>query len=100
MTYLIVQCGTGGPSATPIKLVDQKLVFHQSLSDEIRLSCVLPHFEVTTFLGAAIGLLGLISLCLLVFGRLGVGSIVAFLAAGIVIGQVQDIPAQTIRSRN
>jgi Kef-type K+ transport system membrane component KefB len=40
-------------------------------------------------LGAAIGLLGLISLCLLVFGRLGVGSIVAFLAAGIVIGQVQ-----------
>jgi hypothetical protein len=51
-------------------------------------------------LGAAIGLLGLISLCLLVFDRLGVGSIVAFLAADIVIGQVQDLPAQTIRSRN
>ena len=56
----------------------------------------MPHFEVTAFLAAAIGLLGLISLCLLVFGRLGVGSIVAFLMAGIVIGQVRDIPAQTI----
>jgi Kef-type K+ transport system membrane component KefB len=56
----------------------------------------LPHFEVTAFLAAAIGLLGLISLCLLVFGRLGVGSIVAFLVAGIVIGQARDIPAQTI----
>ena len=54
------------------------------------------HFEITAFLAAAIGLLGLISLCLLVFGRLGVGSIVAFLVAGIVIGQVRDIPAQTI----
>jgi hypothetical protein len=63
---------------------------------EISWSCVLPHFEVTAFLAAAIGLLGLISLCLLVFGRLGVGSIVAFLVAGIVIGQVRDIPAQTI----
>ena len=56
----------------------------------------MPHFDVTAFLAAAIGLLGLISLCLLVFGRLGVGSIVAFLVAGIVIGQVRDIPAQTI----
>jgi len=56
----------------------------------------LPHFEITAFLAAVIGLLGLISLCLLVFGRLGVGSIVAFLVAGIVIGQVRDIPAQTI----
>jgi len=56
----------------------------------------LSHFEVNAFLAAAIGLLGLISLCLLVFGRLGIGSIVAFLVAGIVIGQVQEIPAQTI----
>ena len=56
----------------------------------------MPHFDVPAFLAAAIGLLGLISLCLLVFGRLGVGSIVAFLVAGIVIGQVRDIPAQTI----
>ena len=47
-------------------------------------------------MAAAIGLLGLISLCLLVFGRLGVGSIVALLVAGIVIGQVRDILAQTI----
>jgi len=58
----------------------------------------LSHFEITAFLAAAIGLLGLISLCLLVFGRLGVGSIVAFLVAGIVIEQVRDIPAQTIRA--
>ena len=43
------------------------------------------HFEVTAFLTAAIGLLGLISFCLLVFGRLGVGSIIAFLVAGVVI---------------
>jgi glutathione-regulated potassium-efflux system protein KefB len=56
----------------------------------------MPHFEITAFLVAAIGVLGLISLCLLVFGRLGIGSIVAFLVAGIVIGQVRDIPAQTI----
>jgi hypothetical protein len=49
----------------------------------------LPHFDVTAFLAAAIGLLGLISLCLLVFGRLGVGSIVAFLVAGIVIGRCE-----------
>ena len=55
----------------------------------------MPHFEVSAFLAAAIGLLGLISLCLLVFGRLGVGSIVAFLVAGIVIEQVRDVPDQT-----
>ena len=54
------------------------------------------HFEITAFLVAAIGVLGLISLCLLIFGRLGIGSIVAFLVVGIVIGQVRDIPAQTI----
>jgi Kef-type K+ transport system membrane component KefB len=57
---------------------------------------VLQHFEVTAFLTAAIGLLGLISFCLLVFRRLGIGSIVAFLVAGIVIEQVRDIPTQTI----
>jgi hypothetical protein len=77
-------------------MVDQNWVPIKIFSDEIRRSCVLPYFEVTSFLAAAIGLLGLISLCLLVFGRLGVGSIVAFLVAGIVIGQVRDIPAQTI----
>jgi hypothetical protein len=56
----------------------------------------LPHFEVTAFLTAAIGLLSLISFCLLVFGRLGVGSIVAFLVPGIVIAQVRDVPATTV----
>ena len=54
------------------------------------------HFEVTAFLTAAIGLLGLISFCLLVFGRLGVGSIIAFLAAGVLIELVRDIPASTV----
>jgi len=56
----------------------------------------LPHFEVAAFLTAAIGLLGLISICLLVFGRLGVGSIIAFLVAGVVIEQVRDPPASTV----
>ena len=56
----------------------------------------MPHFEVTAFLTAAIGLLGLISFCLLVFGRLGVGSIIAFLAAGVVIEQVRDPPVSTV----
>jgi len=50
---------------------------------------------MTAFLTAAIGLLGLISFCLLVFGRLGVGSIIAFLVAGVVIELVRDIPAST-----
>jgi glutathione-regulated potassium-efflux system protein KefB len=54
------------------------------------------HFEITAFLMAATGIFGLISLCLLVFGRLGIGSIVAFLVVGIVIGEVRDIPAQAI----
>ena len=43
------------------------------------------HFELISFLGSATGLLALISFCLLVFGRLGVGSIVAFLIAGLVV---------------
>ena len=54
------------------------------------------HFELAGFLWAAIGILGLISVCLLVFGRLGLGSIVAFLAAGIAIGEIREIPVQTV----
>ena len=54
------------------------------------------HFELSGFLSAAIGLLGLISVCLLIFGRLGVGSIVAFLVAGILIEAVRDIPVHTV----
>ena len=53
------------------------------------------HFELSAFLSAAIGLLGLLSVCLLIFGRLGVGSIVAFLVAGIVVEAVRDIPAHS-----
>ena len=56
----------------------------------------MPHFEVASFLTAAIGLLGLISFCLLVFGRLGVGSIIAFLVAGVLIELVRDIPTSTV----
>jgi glutathione-regulated potassium-efflux system ancillary protein KefC len=55
----------------------------------------LPHFEVASFLAAAIGLLGLVSICLLVFARLGVGSIVAFVVAGLVIEEIRDLPAET-----
>jgi glutathione-regulated potassium-efflux system protein KefB len=55
----------------------------------------LPHFEVASFLAAAIGLLGLVSICLLVFARLGVGSIVAFVVAGLVIEEIRDFPAET-----
>ena len=58
----------------------------------------MPHFEMTAFLTAAIGLLGLISFCLLAFGRLGVGSIIAFLVAGVVIELVRDIPASTVQA--
>jgi glutathione-regulated potassium-efflux system protein KefB len=55
----------------------------------------LPHFEIASFLAATIALLGLISICLLVFERLGVGSIVAFLVAGLVIGEIRDLPPDT-----
>jgi glutathione-regulated potassium-efflux system ancillary protein KefC len=54
------------------------------------------HFELAGFLWAAIGILGLISVCLLVFGRLGLGSVVAFLVAGIAIGEIREIPVQTV----
>ena len=56
----------------------------------------MPHFAVTGLLTAAIRLLGLISFCLLVFGRLGIGSIIAFLVAGVLIEQVRDPPASTV----
>lgn len=55
----------------------------------------MPHFEVASFLAAAIGLLGLVSICLLVFARLGVGSIVAFVVAGLVIEEIRDFPSET-----
>jgi glutathione-regulated potassium-efflux system protein KefB len=56
----------------------------------------LPHFELASFLAAAIGLLGLVSICLLVFARLGVGSIVAFVVAGLVISEIRDLPPGTV----
>jgi glutathione-regulated potassium-efflux system ancillary protein KefC len=55
----------------------------------------LHHFDITAFVTAAIGILGLASFCLLIFGRLGSGSIVAFLAAGVLIEQIRDIPLET-----
>jgi glutathione-regulated potassium-efflux system ancillary protein KefC len=54
------------------------------------------HFDIASFLAAAVGLLGLLSVCLLVFGRLGVGSIVAFLVAGLIIGQIRSLPADSV----
>ena len=56
----------------------------------------MPHFEVSSFLAAAIGLLGFVSLCLLVFGRLGIGSIVAFLVAGLLVGTIRDLPDESV----
>ena len=56
------------------------------------------HFELFSFLASATGLLALISFCLLVFGRLGVGSIVAFLIAGLVVGQMRDLPPASVQA--
>jgi Kef-type K+ transport system membrane component KefB len=58
----------------------------------------LAHFELFSFLASATGLLALISFCLLVFGRLGVGSIVAFLIAGLVVGQMRDLPPTSVQA--
>ena len=54
------------------------------------------HFELVDFLWAAIGVLGLISICLRGFGRLGLGSIVAFLVAGTAIEEIREIPVHTV----
>lgn len=56
------------------------------------------HFELVSFLASATGLLALISFCLLVFGRLGVGSIVAFLIARLVVGQMRDLPPASVHA--
>jgi len=58
----------------------------------------LAHFELVSFLASATGLLALISFCLLVFGRLGVGSIVAFLIAGLVVAQMRDLPPASVQA--
>jgi Kef-type K+ transport system membrane component KefB len=47
-------------------------------------------------LAAATGLLALISFCLLVFGRVGVGPIVAFLIAGLIVAQIGELPPEPI----
>jgi len=51
------------------------------------------HFEIVSFLTAAIGILGLLCVCLFMFGRIGAGSAAAFLVAGVVIGHFRDLPA-------
>ena len=56
------------------------------------------HFELFSFLASATGLLALISFCLLVFGRLGVGSTVAFLIAGVVVEQMRDLPPASVQA--
>jgi len=45
---------------------------------------------------AAVGVLGFLSVSLLAFGHLRVGSIVAFLVAGLAIGQFREVPAATV----
>ena len=50
---------------------------------------------LTGFLTAAIGLLSLLCVCLFVFGRLGAGPVVAFLIAGLVLGQINPLPTET-----
>jgi sodium/hydrogen exchanger family protein len=84
------------PSGVPATKADQPSFLvaqvHRRLGGEIPL----PHFEVSSFLAAAIGLLGFVSLCLLVFGRLGIGSIVAFLVAGLLVGTIRDLPDESI----
>ena len=50
------------------------------------------HFEIVSFLTAAIEILGLLCVCLFVFGRIGAGSAAAFLVAGVVIGHVRVLP--------
>jgi glutathione-regulated potassium-efflux system ancillary protein KefC len=56
----------------------------------------LPHFDISAFLIAAVGVLALISLSLLFFARLGVGSIVAFLVAGIAISAIRDVQPSSV----
>jgi glutathione-regulated potassium-efflux system ancillary protein KefC len=53
---------------------------------------------MAAFLASTTGLLALISFCLLVFGRLGVGSIVAFLTAGLIVGQIQELSLDSVRA--
>jgi glutathione-regulated potassium-efflux system ancillary protein KefC len=54
------------------------------------------HFDVGSFLAAAVGLFALTALSLLIFKRIGIGSIVAFLIAGVAIGQIRDIDPGSI----
>ena len=55
----------------------------------------MPHAELAAFLAAAVGLLSLLCVCLLVFGRLGIGPVVAFLFAGLVLGRIHHVGPDT-----
>jgi glutathione-regulated potassium-efflux system protein KefB len=55
---------------------------------------VLPHLDIAALLTAVTGLLGVIAICLLAFGRLG--SIIAFLIAGLIVGQLRDVSDQVL----
>ena len=55
------------------------------------------HAELTGFLIAAVCLLSLLCVCLLVFGRLGAGPVVALVFAGLVIGQLHALASDTVR---
>jgi Kef-type K+ transport system membrane component KefB len=58
------------------------------------------HFDAASFLAAAVGLLGLTALSLLVFKRIGVGSIAAFLIAGLAVRYAMSTPSGLPRSAN
>ena len=55
------------------------------------------HAELTGFLTAAVCLLSLLCVSLLVFVRLGTGPVVAFVFAGLVIGQLHALASDTVR---
>jgi Kef-type K+ transport system membrane component KefB len=55
------------------------------------------HADLTEFLTASVGLLSLLCVCLFILGRLGVGSVVAFLVAGLVLGRIHHLTPETAR---
>jgi glutathione-regulated potassium-efflux system ancillary protein KefC len=54
------------------------------------------HFDIGSALTAITLLLAITSLSLLAFGRLGLGMVVAFIGAGILLGQFTDLPQGTV----
>jgi Kef-type K+ transport system membrane component KefB len=81
------------PSGVPATKEDQRRFLVAQVHPRLAGEIPLPHFEVSSFLAAAIGLLGFVSFCLLVFG---IRSIVAFLVAGLLVGMIRDLPDESV----